>query len=439
MKNNVSLFILICFDFVVIFISIIMAFYTRELISPLIEIPFHGSLDDFFGLHMLFIVIIGMLFYEGVYTKRFDFWHESKQIIKSLFFAFLLVMSYLAITKSIGNFSRFVIVLTFIYLSFLMPFFKYILKKYLFKIGLWKREASVYGDDDFLKKEIFSNPYLGYVSSNVSLAKTVFINSQNLQSDRLEKIIDKEIHSTHEILFIPRLGQYELSQSFIYELSNTRTNLVEIKNRLKSKYRLILQQLFNYMLAILLLPILLPIIAILAFIIKKESPGPVFFAHNRVGQNGKIIPTLKFRSMYSDAKERLKKLLDEDEEIKKEWETNFKLKDDPRVTKIGSIMRRTSLDELPQIFNVLKGEMNFVGPRPVIQEEIDQYYKENSEYYFMVKPGISGLWQVSGRSDTDYDFRVSTDKWYVTNWSLWLDVVILVKTVKVVLFREGAY
>jgi len=405
----------------------------------LIEIPFHGSLGDFFGLHMLFIVIIGMLFYEGVYTKRFDFWHESKQIIKSLFFAFLLVMSYLAITKSIGNFSRFVIVLTFIYLSFLMPFFKYILKKYLFKIGLWKREASVYGDDDFLKKEIFSNPYLGYVSSNVSLAKTVFINSQNLQSNRLEKIIDKEIHSTHEILFIPRLGQYELSQSFIYELSNTRTNLVEIKNRLKSKYRLILQQLFNYMLAILLLPILLPIIAILAFIIKKESPGPVFFAHNRVGQNGKIIPTLKFRSMYSDAKERLKKLLDEDEEIKKEWETNFKLKDDPRVTKIGSIMRRTSLDELPQIFNVLKGEMNFVGPRPVIQEEIDQYYKENSEYYFMVKPGISGLWQVSGRSDTDYDFRVSTDKWYVTNWSLWLDVVILVKTVKVVLFREGAY
>ena len=200
-----------------------------------------------------------------------------------------------------------------------------------------------------------------------------------------------------------------------------------------------LHNIFNYFLAIALLPILLPIIAILAYLIKKESPGPVFFAHNRIGKDGKTIPTLKFRSMFQDAKERLEKLLDEDPAIKEEWEINFKLKEDPRVTKVGAFLRKTSLDELPQIFNVLKGEMSFVGPRPVIQQEIDQYYKEDSEYYFMVKPGITGLWQVSGRSDTDYDFRVSTDKWYVLNWSLWLDIVILFKTVKVVLKREGAY
>jgi len=143
--------------------------------------------------------------------------------------------------------------------------------------------------------------------------------------------------------------------------------------------------------------------------------------------------------MYQDAQERLEKLLETDPAIREEWERNFKLKDDPRVTKLGAIMRKTSLDELPQILNVLKGEMNFVGPRPVIQQEIDQYYKEDAEYYFMVKPGITGLWQVSGRSDTDYDFRVSTDKWYVSNWSLWLDIVILFKTVKTVLKREGAY
>jgi undecaprenyl-phosphate galactose phosphotransferase len=143
--------------------------------------------------------------------------------------------------------------------------------------------------------------------------------------------------------------------------------------------------------------------------------------------------------MYSDAQERLNTLLKNDEAVKNEWEMNFKLKDDPRVTKIGAFLRQTSLDELPQIFNVLRGEMNFVGPRPVIQQEIDQYYKENAEYYFMVKPGITGLWQVSGRSDTDYDFRVATDKWYVTNWSLWLDIVILIKTIKVVLKQDGAY
>lgn len=439
MKNNTSRLILVGFDFLAICISIIMAFYTREAISPFLKLPFNKSLGDFFGLYMIFIAVIGILAYEGVYTKRFDFWHESKQVIKSLFFAFLLVMSYLAITKSVEEFSRFVIVFIFIYLVVLIPLFKNILKKLLFKMGLWQRKASVYGDDEFFKKEIFLNPYLGYVSSDNDSAKTVFINSQNIESDTLQDIIDQEMHSAHEILFIPRLQEYNLSQSFIYELANTRTNLVEIQNRLKSKYRLILQQLFNYMLAVLLLPILLPLIGLFAFLIKKESPGPVFFAHNRVGKNGKIIPTYKFRSMYSDAKERLEKLLNEDEEMKKEWETSFKLKDDPRVTKIGNLMRKTSLDELPQIFNVLKGEMNFVGPRPVLQEEIDQYYKEDADYYFMVKPGITGLWQVSGRSDTDYDFRVATDKWYVTNWSLWLDIVILVKTIKVVLLKEGAY
>jgi undecaprenyl-phosphate galactose phosphotransferase len=109
------------------------------------------------------------------------------------------------------------------------------------------------------------------------------------------------------------------------------------------------------------------------------------------------------------------------------------------VTKVGAILRKTSLDELPQIFNVLMGQMNFVGPRPIIQEELDKYYKDNSSYYLMVKPGITGLWQVSGRSNTDYTFRVNTDKWYVLNWSLWLDIVILIKTVKVVLKRDGAY
>jgi len=238
---------------------------------------------------------------------------------------------------------------------------------------------------------------------------------------------------------VPLISEYDLTQSTIYQLSNTRTNLIVYKNRLKSKYREIVHVTSNYFLAILLLPILLPIIGVIAFFIKRESPGPVFFSHMRVGKRGKLIPTLKFRSMYQDAEERLEELLESNSAIRKEWEKNFKLKDDPRVTKIGAIMRKTSLDELPQIFNVLRGEMNFVGPRPVIQKEIDQYYKEDAEYYFMVKPGITGLWQVSGRSNTDYDFRVATDKWYVSNWSLWLDIVILFKTVKTVLKREGAY
>ena len=437
MKNNLSRFILVGFDLFAVFLSVFIAYFIA-----LWLVPIFGELQNEFLYYvnkpLVYIIPVFTLLYEGVYTKRYDFWHESYQVIKSLSLSFLLLMSYLALTKNIDHYSNIVILFSFAFMSILIPLFKNILKKKLYKLGMWNRKAKVYGNDSFINDEIFKNHYLGYVDAGDDEAKTVFINSKDLDAQELKNIIDKEIRQRHEVIFIPLINDYNMMQSGIYELSNTRTNLVVFKNRLKSKFHVFVQQIFNYLLAILLLPVLLPIIGILAYLIKKESSGPVFFSHNRIGKNGEVIPTYKFRSMFTDAKERLEKLL-EDDEIRKEWETNFKLKDDPRVTKIGAILRKTSLDELPQIFNVLRGEMNFVGPRPVIQKEIDQYYKDDAEYYFMVKPGITGLWQVSGRSDTDYDFRVATDKWYVSNWSLWLDIVILVKTVKVVLFREGAY
>ena len=437
MKNNLSRFILVGFDLFAVFLSVFIAYFIA-----LWLVPIFGELQNEFLYYvnkpLVYIIPVFTLLYEGVYTKRYDFWHESYQVIKSLSLSFLLLMSYLALTKNIDHYSNIVILFSFAFMSILIPLFKNILKKKLYKLGMWNRKAKVYGNDSFINDEIFKNHYLGYVDAGDDEAKTVFINSKDLDAQELKNIIDKEIRQRHEVIFIPLINDYNMMQSGIYELSNTRTNLVVFKNRLKSKFHVFVQQIFNYLLAILLLPVLLPIIGILAYLIKKESSGPVFFSHDRIGKNGEVIPTYKFRSMFTDAKERLEKLL-EDDEIRKEWETNFKLKDDPRVTKIGAILRKTSLDELPQIFNVLRGEMNFVGPRPVIQKEIDQYYKDDAEYYFMVKPGITGLWQVSGRSDTDYDFRVATDKWYVSNWSLWLDIVILVKTVKVVLFREGAY
>ena len=173
--------------------------------------------------------------------------------------------------------------------------------------------------------------------------------------------------------------------------------------------------------------------------IKATSHGPVFYFHKRVGRNGCIINVLKFRTMFSDADERLQKILARDPEKRREWEVSFKIKDDPRITAIGKFLRKTSLDELPQIFNVITGDMSLIGPRPVVPYELETYYKDNAPYYLMVRPGITGLWQVSGRSNTGYDFRVATDIWYVLNWSVWLDIVILMKTIVVVLRRDGAY
>jgi len=439
MRELISKIIIFFLDISAITLSIIIGYKLRSLFGDTLGTRFSHELIHYLGYWSLYIFPILFMAYEGIYTKRYDFWHESREVIKSLFMAFVVILAILAITKTIDEYSRATILFIFIAMAFFIPLFKNIGKKTLYKIGLWKREANIIGDDPFIADEIFKNRYFGYVKSSKEKAKTVFINSNNLSAKELRAIVDTEIKKRQEVIFIPLFNDYNITQSHIYELSNTHTNLIVFKNRLKSQYRVIVQQIFNYVLSILLLPILLPIIAIFAILIKRESPGPIFFTHDRIGKNGKIIPVLKFRSMYNDASERLTKLLCEDESAKEEWEKNFKLKNDPRITKIGAFLRKTSFDELPQIFNVLKGEMNVVGPRPVIQQEIDQYYKKNSEYYFMVKPGITGLWQVSGRSDTDYDFRVSIDKWYVTNWSLWLDIVILFKTVKEVLKRDGAY
>lgn len=164
----------------------------------------------------------------------------------------------------------------------------------------------------------------------------------------------------------------------------------------------------------------------------------MIFKHRRVGKDGKEFNCYKFRSMCVNSKEVLEHLLATDPAAKAEWDKEFKLKDDPRITKSGAFLRKTSLDELPQLWNVLKGEMSLVGPRPIVQAEVPRYGKYITEYY-SVLPGITGMWQTSGRSDISYPERVQMDNWYVHNRTLWLDLVLLWRTVSVVVHHDGAY
>ena len=196
---------------------------------------------------------------------------------------------------------------------------------------------------------------------------------------------------------------------------------------------------FDYILTLVGAVFISPLLVYIAYRIKKEDSGPVYFAHTRIGKDGKPFPCYKFRSMVVNSQEMLQKYLVKNPAAREEWERDFKLKDDPRVTPIGKFLRSTSLDELPQIFNVLRGEMSLVGPRPVIQEELDKYYGETAKLYCTVKPGITGLWQVSGRSDIGYDERVALDATYIKYRSMWGDIVILWKTIGVVLMKKGAY
>lgn len=196
---------------------------------------------------------------------------------------------------------------------------------------------------------------------------------------------------------------------------------------------------FDFILTLIGTVIISPLLVCIAYRIKKEDPGPVIFAHKRIGKNGKPFSCYKFRTMVVNSEELLARYLAENPQAEEEWENNFKLKDDPRVTPIGKFLRESSLDELPQIFNVLKGEMSLVGPRPVVQEELDRYYLDATKEYCSVRPGITGLWQVSGRNDVSYSERVAMDVRYVREHSLWMDIVILYKTIGVVLGKEGAY
>jgi Undecaprenyl-phosphate galactose phosphotransferase WbaP len=184
--------------------------------------------------------------------------------------------------------------------------------------------------------------------------------------------------------------------------------------------------------------LILPWVAIVALLVKWTSRGPVFYGHRRIGEGGQTFRAWKFRTMVEDADQVLEQCLQADSVLRAEWAANHKLRDDPRVTKIGKFLRQTSLDELPQIWNVIRGEMSLVGPRPIVRHEVVKYGEE-FDLYQKVRPGITGLWQVSGRSETSYDQRVAMDVHYVRNWSVWLDVYLLAKTLGVVLRKQGAY
>lgn len=191
----------------------------------------------------------------------------------------------------------------------------------------------------------------------------------------------------------------------------------------------------DLLLAVLLLPVLLPVIAVL-YVLTRLDGGPGFFGHRRIGENNKEFKCWKIRSMVHNAEAVLEEYLANNPEAKAEWERDFKLTNDPRITKLGRILRETSLDELPQIWNVLRGEMSFVGPRPVTAVELEKY--QGYEWcYLSVKPGITGLWQVSGRNDVDYAERVQLDMQYATNRSMVGDFSIIFRTAGAVLNRTG--
>jgi undecaprenyl-phosphate galactose phosphotransferase len=470
MKKILKIFLLLLLDLSVYYLSLYLAFSTRKLLSVNIlrEIDYNYTFSYLLSFWWIPIIFLFFLWYEKLYTKNYPFWDEIKQIIKAISFSIIFIFFILSLTKQAHLVSRLTIIILYFYSIILFPLFRHFGKKFLFDfyrnpiliIGAGETGKSVaksiiedphldfdikgFLDDNkegFIEINNKKYPILGKIS-NVEILNgidTVIIAIPSLNSNNLNDLINKIHRNTKNVFIVPALNDIGLLNSEIYNLFNEKMFLLKIENHLESSINQAIKRLFDLTLSVLMLPILLPTILIIGVLIKLDSRGPIFYTQERVGKNGKKFKVIKFRSMYTNAYELLKEFLEKNPELRQEYETFRKLKNDPRVTKVGKFLRKTSLDELPQIFNVLKGEMSLVGPRPVTKEEIDKYYKDYAIYYYEVLPGITSLWQISGRSDTSYDERVELDVWYVKNWNLWLDIVILIKTIKVVLKREGAY
>ena len=415
-------------------------------------------------LYLLFLNI------EQLYNRRMQFWQVIEKIFQASLYAVVAIVIVIYIGQIAASTSRMFIFWLWLFSFMYLTVFRYLIKKFLEKVQLLQIPVLIIGAGktaELLVKGIINDAGMGYKIiglledncvrdgilkrfpvlgkfSDVEavIMKTrvqhVFITVPGLEQEKLTQLIYKVQPLVKNMGIIPNLVGIPMGGIEVESLFNEKLMLLRLKNNLARSWNRYLKIIFDFALTLVGTVAISPILIFIAIWIYKDSPGPVIFKHIRIGKDGREFPCYKFRSMCVDAKEKLAELLENDPVAKAEWERDFKLKNDPRITKSGAFLRKTSLDELPQIFNVLKGEMSLVGPRPVIEEELERYGEYVNDY-LMVKPGITGMWQVSGRSDIDYKERVLLDSWYVRNWSVWIDIVMLVKTLKVVLLRKGAY
>jgi Undecaprenyl-phosphate galactose phosphotransferase WbaP len=284
-------------------------------------------------------------------------------------------------------------------------------------------------------------PYLGTFEMAPSIANDsrVFwavVAMPERSSAEVNRVVKMYVRHFPHILVLPELDGLPTLWNRSFDLGGVHG--IRIESNLLLPVPRFLKRLADLSIVIVGGIICLPMIVVIAALVKLSSRGPIVFSHERISYKGRRFKAWKFRTMYVNADELLNKYLATDPEMKKEWDENQKLRNDPRVTKVGNLLRKTSLDELPQLWNIIRGEMSLVGPRPIVEEEIKRY-GENYGLYTRVVPGLTGLWQVSGRNNTTYAERVNLDSYYVRNWSPWMDMYILARTIKVVIKRDGAY
>ncbi len=399
--------------------------------------------------------------YPGILLAPED---EVKNFSVSTAFILLGEAFYIITIKSMRSFIPIAIALmiAFPFASFLLPLGREIARRCFAQFSWWGVPAVLYskGDEAFTVAEILQNKkYLGYKPVLI-ITDSLRLHEKELNGiqivERTSEVLEvlKELNMKVGIICgynqnIEDLRLFYRYLIFVPKNDTTITMSLHMKdlggilafsstNYLTKKSSAFLKRLIDIVICICASPFILLLTLVIGILIKVTSPGPIFYGHKRVGKNHREIKCWKFRSMCADADKKLDEILKNDPARAAEWEKDRKFTDDPRITKLGRFLRRTSIDEVPQFWNIFLGEMSLIGPRPVTEPELKKYGKY-VDYILSVKPGLSGLWQTSGRSDTVYEERITLDTYYIQNWSIWLDIWILTKTIGVVIKGKGAY
>lgn len=458
-SEKILIVLLLIFEYIAIIVA--------EKISLIIQNNIPYTTGKFYIPDIYFYLVIPAIYiffveHTKVNERFIFFWETMQRTFYAVLYSEIFCIIALYVFKSSNYLSRSYIVIFFV-ISFLSLYlFRQLLVKICNKLNILKTPVIFVGNGKATEDIIYFTNHnncfgikvadiveeiedISQLRKNIIRkieqlkVKTIIIAIPNLEKNKLLDLVEDIQPLVRNLMFVPNIVGIPVINLEVKKIYESNMLLLSIRNNLAKKTNRRIKRIFDIVFSLLTMVIIIPVSIIVMILIMIESPGAApIFKHYRVGRGGTLFPCYKFRSMVPNAKEKLQEYLKNNPEAKIEWDKYFKLKNDPRITKIGKIIRKTSIDELPQFINVLKGEMSWVGPRPIIKDEIHYYGKYIKDYY-AVLPGITGMWQVSGRSEIGYKDRVSLDVWYVRNWSIWIDITLILKTIKTVLFRKGAY
>jgi undecaprenyl-phosphate galactose phosphotransferase len=473
-----SFFILLVADAASIAVSLELAIWLRIHLVPHLDsrlqpwaFPFRHYLDYCW----LWMVLVVFLAVEGLYTRRRSHWNEVGHLAKAISLGLVVLLAALALTGLSTRFSRATILLTMVNLLILLPIVRFWTKRILGALGLWRKRILILGATDIAKlaiRGLTEDPFLAYevvglldndagkkgqqveisagkaayVLGNLSeareqmervRARDVLIAMPSLPEKELLALVHELQPYSDSIYVVPQLWALPMMNLQIDGLLRERVMMLRLSNNLAKPWNGWLKRGFDLLMGVAITLLAVPLCLLLGVLILVDSGGPALFVQERLGYQGRNFRCFKFRTMDMNGENILSQYLGRNPQAADEWRKYAKLRNhDPRLTGLGRLLRRWSLDELPQLLNVLRGEMSLVGPRPYLPQERERIGIDLPTI-LSARPGMTGLWQVSGRNHFTLEERIQLEAWYVRNWTIWLDCIVLAKTFRTVIFPQN--